>query len=165
MSSAFPCCKWGRCFVFTGPKLINSSVRGCAPSIQMAALLWWVHLSHPRAKWGNALESWREGFFLMSCHTLWCEGVFHRLFSIIKFMWHLCHTQILRQWQKMKTFHSSYWFKSIFCSYTHKAFSLSLRASFPSLWFSQTSSLSSNTCKSFKGLILFAQTFKLLCNN
>ena len=165
MSSAFPCSKWGRGFVFTGPKLINSSVRGCAPSVQTAALLWWVHLSHPRAKWGNALESWREGSFSWAVTPSDVKVSFIDCFLLLSscdtFGTHRSFSNG-RKWKHFTVLMGS----SPFSAPTHtKAFSLSLRAPFLSLWFSQTSSLSSNTCKSFKGLTLFAQTFKLLCNN
>lgn len=121
-------------------------------------------LERPAGKMRSCSGVKKRSLFLVSCHTLPCEGVFHRLSSIIKFMQHLCHRSFSsgRIWKHSTVLMGS----SPFSSATRtKAFSLGPCGPFPSLWLSQSSSLSGNTCKSFKELILFAWTLKLCWNN
>lgn len=112
-------------------------------------------LERPAGKMRSCSGVKKRSLFLISCHTLPCEGVFHRLSSIIKFMQHLCHRSFSsgRIWKHSTVLMGS----SPFSSATRtKAFSLGPCGPFPILWLSQSSSLSGNTCKFFKELILFA---------
>lgn len=72
-------------------------------------------------------------------------------FSILKFMWHLCHRSFSNS-RKGKHFLVPMDSSPFSCPVHTKAFSLGPYALFLSLWLAQTSWLSSNTYKSFKGL-------------